>query len=406
MPHPRRFEACFVVVPITLWAINNYFVGSALMDLLQMFSCFPISWFFAEKRARGKAVAYMMAFQFTGITINYLVGLVAFPIGERLGFSAAYLISKYGYGNAVMCFLCAGTLPPTLPLVLRLMDWLWDNPKKLRTILLFASVPLSQAVSLNLLNRYIAQSGETVGFSVPLCIAAVFSIAADVCAIVSIRKLQSVAQTEARLQNAEQQLNVQTDYYRQLQENILSVNQIRHDLNNQLTAAYRLLEAGQDEAVRQQLDLLRSSIREKVGPRYCGNLIVDAVLDEKARKCRETGIRLSLDAQLPPSLPIENAHLCSAFSNLLDNSIQGALDSGAAEKNIELRTTVQKDCLVIRCRNTAAAPEKKDRSDPLRSHGLGLGILSRLAETYGGSFQTSYENSTFSAVLILCFPQN
>ena len=37
------------------------------------------------------------------------------------------------------------------------------------------------------------------------------------------------------------------------------------------------------------------------------------------------------------------------------------------EKTIELRAAVQKDCLVIRCRNTAAAPEKRTaaiRCDP------------------------------------------
>ena len=108
---------------------------------------------------------------------------------------------------------------------------------------------------------------------------------------------------------------------------------------------------------------------------------------------------------MPPQLPIENAHLCSAFSNLLDNGIQGASNSGAAEKAIELRAAVQKDCLVIRCRNTAAAPEKKDRSDPLRSHGLGLDILSRLAKTYGGSFQAGYGDGEYTAILILRFPE-
>ena len=75
------------------------------------------------------------------------------------------------------------------------------------------------------------------------------------------------------------------------------------------------------------------------------------------------------------------------------------------EKTIELRAAVQKDCLVIRCRNTAAAPQKKDRSDPLRSHGLGLDILSRLAKTYGGSFQAGYGDGEYTAILILRFPE-
>ena len=58
------------------------------------------------------------------------------------------------------------------------------------------------------------------------------------------------------------------------------------------------------------------------------------------------------------------------------------------EKTIELRAAVQ-----------------KDRSDPLQSHGLGLDILSRLAKTYGGSFQAGYGDGEYTAILILRFPE-
>ena len=406
MAHPRIFRTVFVCVHVTIWGINNYIFtpGTGLLDILIVFLTIFQSGVFAKKGFRMQSCVNMLIFISAVILDNYLIGLVAFPVGEALGFTPEQLAAKYDYGNAIMSALCAPTLFLVLPLAQRLMNRLWRNPGNLGNLLLFASVPLSQLISLNLINRYLPQSGQSVGISVPLYIAACLSIAADVCAVVSIRKLQGAAQTEAQLQTVEHQLNVQTDYYRQLQENILSVNQIRHDLNNQLTAAYRLLDQGQNEEVRRQLDLLRTSIREKVGARYCGNLIVDAVLDEKARQCQKEHIRLSLDAELPPRLPIENAHLCSAFSNLLDNGIQGALASGAEEKVIELRTVVQKDCLVIRCQNTAAPPEKKDHSDPLRPHGLGLGILNRLAEGYDGSFRTEYAGGWFTSVLILRLP--
>ena len=407
MAHPGIFRIVFVCVHVAMWGINNYIFtpGTGLLDILIVFLTIFQSGVFAEKGFRAQSCVNMLVFICAVILTNYLIGLVAFPVGEALGFTPEYLAAKYDYGNAIMSTLCAPTLFFVLPPAQRLMNWLWRDPGKLRNLLLFTSIPLSQLVSLNLINRYLPQSGQSVGISVPLYIAACLSIAADVCAVVSIRKLQNAAQTEAQLKTAEQQLNVQTDYYRQLQENILSVNQIRHDLNNQLTTAYRLLDEGQNEEVRRQLDVLRTSIREKVGARYCGNLIVDAVLDEKARRCREENIRLSLDAELPPQLPIESAHLCSAFSNLLDNGIQGALESGAVEKIIELRATVQKDCLVIRCQNTAAPPEKKDRSDPLRLHGLGLDILDRLAKAYDGSFRTEYSSGWFSSVLILHLPK-
>ena len=407
MKHPRAYVAVATAVSAIIWGINNFLCSppSAALDTLQLFQCYVLAWLFAPWGEKRRALVTALVYMCVSILGNYLLALTAFPIGERLGLTAAQMMDTYGTSVTVMELLSFLELLLIFPFVDRLLHWLWNAPKALGYLLLFAPVPLSQAVLLNLIDRYVPQPGITVGVSPPLCIAAGLSVAADICAVVSIRKLQSAAQTEAQLQTAEQQLNVQTDYYRQLQENILTVNQIRHDLNNQLTAAYRLLDEGQNEQVRRQLDLLRTSIREKVGPRYCGNLIVDAVLDEKARQCREKHIELSLDAQLPPQLPIENAHLCSAFSNLLDNSIQGASNSGAAEKAIELRAAVQKDCLVIRCRNTAAAPEKKDRSDPLRSHGLGLDILSRLAKTYGGSFQAGYGDGEYTAILILRFPE-
>ena len=407
MKHPRVYVAAATAVSATIWFVNNFLCSppSAALDTLQLFQCYVLAWLFARRGEKLKAMVTALVYMCVSILGNYLLALAAFPVGERLGLTAAQMMDTRGTSVTVMELLSFLELLLIFPLIDRLLHWLWNAPKSLRYLLLFAPVPLSQAVSLNLIDRYLPQPGTTVGFSLPLCIALICSLAADVCAVVSIRKLQNAAQTEAQLKTAEQQLNVQTDYYRQLQENILSVNQIRHDLNNQLTTAYRLLDEGQNEEVRRQLDVLRTSIREKVGARYCGNLIVDAVLDEKARRCREENIRLSLDAELPPQLPIESAHLCSAFSNLLDNGIQGALESGAVEKIIELRATVQKDCLVIRCQNTAAPPEKKDRSDPLRPHGLGLGILSRLAEQYDGNFRVEYSDGEYTATLILRFPQ-
>lgn len=63
---------------------------------------------------------------------------------------------------------------------------------------------------------------------------------------------------------------------------------------------------------------------------------MDAVLSDKAMLCREKGVALTISTELPAELPIESTHLCSIFSNLLDNSIQGVLNSDTAQKQIEL----------------------------------------------------------------------
>lgn len=198
---------------------------------------------------------------------------------------------------------------------------------------------------------------------------------------------------------AEEQLEVQNGYYRQLQENILTVNQIRHDLTNQLQAAYVLMGQGEQQHVSRQLDQIKEQIRNRIGPRFCENLMVDAVLSEKARLCRERGIELDINAQLPAELPIENVYLCSAFANLLDNSINACRTE---PKQIRMQAALQGDYLLIRCTNPSAPPDPgKGKSGLLRPHGLGLDILRKIAENYHGSLDTTYRDGIFAVDLIL-----
>lgn len=408
MRRPTRYIVLSSSILTGIWLTKNYISpdAAAIGDTVTIFSSFLLAWLFADRGYRLKSLVSMIVYMFCMILANYLVELAAFPIAESMGYSADFLVDKYHYANALMCLICFFPVATLTYLAHLLLKRLWNTPGSFRWLLLFVPIPISQTLMLNLLNRIIPLTGQTIGVSLAFILAVVFCFAVDACALFAIRKLQQAEQLKAQLHMTEEQLNSQTAYYRKLQDSILTVNQIRHDLNNQLQAAYHLLETGAEEQVRRQLDVLQDSIQNRVGPRYCSNLMVDAVLAEKAQLCQEQDIRLDINANLPADLPIENAHLCSAFSNLLDNSIQGVLKGGTAEKNILLRTSVRSDCLIIHCVNSAAAPAKRHSRDLLRPHGLGLGILDRLAAHYHGSLDTHYQNGEFDITLILRFPEH
>lgn len=409
MRHPNRYIVFSSSLLTGIWFTNSYILPDAtsIGDTVTIFVDFLLAWLFAERGYRLKSLVSMIVYMFCMILENYLVGLAAFPIAESMGYSAEFLVDKYHYANALMCLICFFPMSALTYLAHLLLKRLWNTtPGSFRWLLLFVPIPISQTLMLNLLNRVIPATGQTVGVSLAFILAAGFCCAVDACALIAIRKLQQAEQLKAQLHMTEEQLNAQTEYYRKLQDSILTVNQIRHDLNNQLQAAYHLLETGAEEQVRRQLDVLQDSIQNRVGPRYCSNLMVDAVLAEKAQLCQEQEIRLEINANLPSDLPIENAHLCSAFSNLLDNSIQGVLKSSTAGKIIRLRTSVRSDCLIIHCINSSAAPTKKHSKDLLRPHGLGLGILDRLAAQYNGSLDTRYQSGEFETTLILRFPEH
>lgn len=405
VPHAKLYMLACTGGSTVLWIVNNYVLTpSVAVDIAVIVILLATSFLFASKGSRLRALLTMTVLLGVELVVYFLLGLIAFPIAETLGYEAADLINKTSsYGNAVMALICLVVSVPPMYFSYVFLKKFLISPKLSPWVLLFLPIPISQGIMVNLMSHLIPMAGGLGNLVVGFILAITFSVIADITFFVGIRKVQRGEQLKQQVSLAEEQMNIQASYYRQMQDNILAVNQIRHDLSNQLQAAYYLLEQGEKSQVRQQLDQLKNEIQDKVGPQYCANLMVDAVLTDKARACREQGISLSIQAELPLDIPIESSHLCSAFSNLLDNSIQGVLNCYAGEKRIELRTMVRSNCLIIRCVNSANAPVQKQSTDSLRLHGLGLGILERLAHQYHGSLDTVYHDGKFDATLTLSF---
>lgn len=408
MKRPRLFIYLTVVLSSTIWVINNCFLpqGSSMLDFFICFYALILTVLFSRRSQRWQGAVTMTMLLLTQIAAMYVVSFFAFPIAQRLGIPSAELTNTTtSFGNAIMSFICLCLLVPAYHLVGRLLIYLFQGGRLSPMLLCFFPIPISQGIFMNMINRIIPHSGTIDGIQTAYVLASLLAVAADIGFFVGIRKIQHMSRLQDQVRLINEQLDVQIDYYRQLQDSILMVNQIRHDLNNQLQAAYHLLETGETALVRQQLDQVQDSLRQRVGPRYSSNLMVDAVLQDKARRCRDSGICLNVSAALPASLPIENAQLCSIFSNLLDNSIQGALESGAEEKEITLESAVRNSCLIIQCTNPALQPKRNRSRDPLRTHGLGLEILGRIADQYHGSLNTEYQDGRFHAALCLPFPK-
>lgn len=388
-----------------LWTCNNYLFenGSAILDssiiLLFLFGT-PL---FVEKGYRLKGVFTALLFMIIEIGVMSLVAIAAYPVVQYLGYPVTYLVDRTtSFGNAIMILICMPGILLCSWVTSLLLRKMFSDRNLSIWILCFLPIPISQSVTLNLFNRIRPFADGVKGLDGAFLLAFLISAAADIGFFYGVMRVQKSEQLRQQVRFAEEQLQIQSSYYRQLQDSILTINQVRHDLTNQLQAAYALLASGEHAESRSHLDQLQAYVQDQVGPRFCPNLLVDAVLSDKYRLCQAQGIRLDINAQLPQELPIESTHLCSAFSNLLDNSVQAVQDQ--PEKYIELRTTLHADYLIIGCTNPSAPPSGRGGSkDLLRLHGLGLDILRRIAKEYHGSLDTQYRDGLYEAVLILRF---
>lgn len=404
---PRFFILLLTAIMETFWIINNYVFedSSVPFDILSFIVGVVCLGIFIDSAYWISGALCYCCLSLSQYLVPILVLVALVPAFNACGIPTETLTRMDSYWYALMSLICTLLSWPYMALVAKLGKR-WSRPIRISPWLLTnLAVPISQVALLNMCIRLISAPEDFHGYTTALFFGAVCCIVADVVMICGIYRYLQSRQMQDHMKLLQEQLELQQSYYRQMQENIQQINHIRHDLSNQLQAAYQLLQNGHSDHVRTQLDDLQQNLREKVGPSYCANLMVDVVLSDKARTCRELGIRLDVAVELPKELSINSSHLCSIFSNLLDNSIKGIQESGTTQPYIDLRASICAGCLSIHCFNPANAQKTKVSHDPLRRHGLGLDILSHLAKEYNGSLQTQLLDGTFQTVMILSLPE-
>lgn len=93
-------------------------------------------------------------------------------------------------------------------------------------------------------------------------------------------------------------------------------------------------------------------------------------------------------------------HLCSIFSNLIDNAVKAVVDV-TDRRYIELKAAQKYKNILISCSNSVSDTGKNGKLDPQKSSGYGLKILMDIALQYNGSFDIEIKNGVCEAVVMI-----
>ena len=263
-------------------------------------------------------------------------------------------------------------------------------------IIVFFIFPLSQLITLNAFNDSISYESTTGGLIGSIGI--LLGFLADFILLYVLMEQGQKEMLAKELQELETLHRVENIHYQSIEARREETAKLRHDFNNQLVTAYHLAEQGQTKQFRALLDTIKANIAGTGEYTYCGNAVVNAVLNEKAASCQTQDIRLETELQLGEEASIQPVHLCSIFTNLLDNAIHAAEKCPESERFILVKAARKEDYIHIKVENSALEAKK---INPASRKGYGQEILRDIALRYSGEFLIDWKDGVYRAMLSL-----
>lgn len=203
-----------------------------------------------------------------------------------------------------------------------------------------------------------------------------------------------------------------TIYYHQcmaMMESEQNLRQFKHNINNQLEMIQILIEKGNMDELKKQLnDILQE--KEKM-EHICttGNVVVDGILNYKLGILKQADVEIRTELEIPKQIFMNTKDLTLLFGNLLDNMID-ALIPMQTNKICSIRMKFSKNRLFLHFANTyekevvcvhgkiiSSKPDEKE-------HGIGLQSVQEVVDKYHGYMDIHYGSQIFSINVILILP--
>ncbi len=266
----------------------------------------------------------------------------------------------------------------------------------IQTLFLYLVFPLSQIVIL-----LVSVQEINAMYSIP--VPAFVTIAGILLSLLVVlvyllHSKYSKKQTEKSYQELADMQQFQKKHYEKIQKQRLELEDLKNSFEQQLDDISILLEKEQPEKALELLKTLSATIASTKEYPFCPNPVINAILWEKEQQCSNQNIPFQTDIQIGDCASVNPLHLCSIFSNLLDNAIE-ACTPLTKNKFIHLTAQQSGDFIHIKVKNSSLTP-----STPKQGHGYGQQILKDIAAQYSGSFRTNYKDNIYEAYFSIQMP--
>jgi len=211
---------------------------------------------------------------------------------------------------------------------------------------------------------------------------------------------------ESRLKD--EYLRMSREHYDGLVTHMKEVRSIRHDMRAHINTIDKYIKDRNISALEAYVDELASE-RSLQTVKYfnTGNELVDAILTDGMRRCKDDEVRLECKGSLEESVKISDYDLCIIMSNLLSNAIEACERLVNSDKHIKVLMESNENTVRIVFENPVEWEVDLDKLGTYTSkldkdkHGLGINNVKRTVEKYSGTMVMRCEKGKFRTIIVI-----
>lgn len=372
----------------------------------------------------------------TPIAINTIISLVVTVIVAVMGYSGNFkkqLIFAFSYILLGMVseetvwygvqFLCVPNTnmtawwPPILARVLSLVAilalyFLFRRKNLVEAderancyLLIFTSANIFVAYSVTLAYERLGSEGDSLIAAFTILILLLMTI----FIYLIYGKIWESIELKKQNEKYEYQIEIFRQHQKEREENEQELRRFRHDQKQKLAYLKELAAASESKEIERFLqEELNEDIRSFYPLIHTGNMVIDAILNDKYKKAASSGVIFETNLDIPPKLPYRDSDLCVILGNLMDNAFEATANLKQEKRYIKIALLFDRNNLIISVENSYGGKLNKGWDGRLvsskkngRNHGFGLKSVQKTAEKYGGDVYFEIKADAFKVKVIL-----
>ena len=213
------------------------------------------------------------------------------------------------------------------------------------------------------------------------------------------RKMAKEVQRENYALNIENA--VMKEYYETLSNQIDKNKKFHHDIDNHMGTLKSMIDENvSKEAVTEYANEIKEEYKEIGALEYCTNPVVNAVIQNKSKQCRQLGIKFDTQIERFDISKFKETDFIALMANVLDNAIEECERIDAKKKIVRLKMGSLGNNLFIKVENStdktadmlgSLTTSKEDKE----SHGVGMKIIKEIVKKYKGEYIVDIQDGMF-----------